>query len=105
MGDRYPNSQNLGSAKIPSILYYDHDGGFRGIENGEDFQDGNEFLKMRWWEVGLCPPLKGADSIHQVEVDDLAQKAVCRDEGTDEHKTPKGKNHRRCLCRSYALSL
>ena len=48
---RYPNTPNLGSAKIPSILYYDHDGNFRGVENGVDFQDDDELLKMRWSEI------------------------------------------------------
>jgi len=48
LGDRYPNTPNLGSAKIPSILYYDLDGNFCGVENGVDFQDDDEFLVMRW---------------------------------------------------------
>ena len=47
MSDRYPNTPNLGSSKVPSVLYYDRDGRFCGIENGMDFQD-DEFLKMRW---------------------------------------------------------
>jgi hypothetical protein len=51
MRDRYPNTPNLGSAKIPSVLYYDHDGQFCGIENGVDFQDDDAYLKIRWWEV------------------------------------------------------
>ena len=54
MRDRYLNTPNLGSAKVPSILYYDHDGGFCGIDNGVDFQDEDEFLKMRWWVVVTC---------------------------------------------------
>jgi len=48
MSGRYPNTPNLGSAKIPSILYYDHNGIFCGIENGVDFQDEDDFLKVRW---------------------------------------------------------
>lgn len=48
MGDRYLNNPNLVSAKVPSVLYYDYDGCFRGIENGADFQDDDEFLMMRW---------------------------------------------------------
>ena len=58
---RYPNTPNLGSAKIPSVLYYDHDGGFRGVENGVDSQDDDEFLKMAWWEVIMFPPFRGTD--------------------------------------------
>ena len=54
MGDRYLDAPNLGTAKVPSILYYDHDGVFCGIENGVDFQDEDEFLKMRWWVVLTC---------------------------------------------------
>jgi len=45
---RYLNNPNPGSAKVPSILYYDHNGRFRGVENGIDFQDSNAFLKMKW---------------------------------------------------------
>ena len=48
MRDRYLNAPNLGSAKVPSILYYDHDGNFCGVENGVDFQDDGSLLKMRW---------------------------------------------------------
>ena len=46
--DRYLNTPNLGSAKVPSILYYDHDGNFCGIENGVDFYDDDTFLRIRW---------------------------------------------------------
>ena len=46
--DRYLNTPNLGSAKIPSILCYDHNGNFCGVENGEDFQDDKAFLKIKW---------------------------------------------------------
>ena len=49
MRDRYLNNPNFGSAKVPSISYYDRNGNFRGVENGVDFQDDNEFLKMQWW--------------------------------------------------------
>jgi len=56
MRNRYPNTPNLGSAKVPSILYYDHDGGFCGVENGVNFQDDDEYLRVRWWETLLCSP-------------------------------------------------
>jgi len=56
MRDRYPNTPNLGSAKIPSILYYDHDGNFCGVENGSDFQDDDAYLKLRWYETAIRPP-------------------------------------------------
>ena len=48
MRDRYLNNPNPGSAKVPSISYYDRNGDFRGVENGVDFKDENTFLKMRW---------------------------------------------------------
>lgn len=41
------DTPNIGSAKVPSILYYDHNGDFRGIENGVDFQD-DDFLRIEW---------------------------------------------------------
>jgi len=63
MRDRYLNTPNHGSAKVPSILYYDHDGGFCGIENGVDFQDEDEFLKIRWWATVTCSPPQAADSV------------------------------------------
>ena len=58
---RYPNTANLGSAKVPSILYYDHDGGFCGVENGVNFQDEEEFLRVRWCDPATCSPSQGAD--------------------------------------------
>ena len=61
MGDRYPNTPNLGSTKIPSILYYNHDGDFCGVENGMDFQDDDEYLRMRWWEIAIRPPMRVTD--------------------------------------------
>ena len=45
---RYLNNPNPGSAKVPSILYYDRSGNFRGVENGIDFQDSNVYLKLKW---------------------------------------------------------
>ena len=53
MRDRYLKTPNLGSAKVPSVLYYDRDGKFSGVENGVDFQvvddqDEDEFLNIRW---------------------------------------------------------
>ena len=61
MRGRYLNNPNPGSAKIPSILYYDHDGDFCGVENGVNFQDEDEFLKMRWWETVTRSPEQNAD--------------------------------------------
>ena len=29
-------------------MYYDYDGNFCGVENGVDFQDEDQFLKIRW---------------------------------------------------------
>ena len=58
MRDRYLNTPNLGSAKIPSILYYDHYGDFCGVENGVDFLDDDEFLKMKWLEIVIRSPCK-----------------------------------------------
>jgi len=43
-------------------LYYDHNGNFRGVENGVDFQDSDAFLKMKWWEVVLRSPVQKTDS-------------------------------------------
>jgi hypothetical protein len=50
MRNRYLNIPNFGSAKVPSVLCYDHDGGFCGAENGVDSQEDDEFLKLKWWE-------------------------------------------------------
>ena len=56
MRGRYPDQSNPGSAKVPSILYYDHDGNFCGVENGGDSQDNEAFLRIRWLEtvIFLC---------------------------------------------------
>ena len=48
MRDRYLNNPNPGSAKVPSTLYYDRNGGFRDVENGINSKDKNAFLRMRW---------------------------------------------------------
>ena len=62
MRDRYLNGPIMGSAKIPSILYYDCNGNFRGVENGMDFQDDDKLLRMKWWENVMCSPLQGTDN-------------------------------------------
>ena len=49
---RYLYSSNVGSAKVPSTFYYNRNGTFRGIvEDGVDFPDSNELLRMKWWEI------------------------------------------------------
>ena len=48
MRHRYLNNPNPGSAKIPSVLYYDHNGNFRGVENGDDSHDSDEFVRIKW---------------------------------------------------------
>lgn len=58
MRDSYLNSPNLGSAKVPSALYYDYDGNFCGIENGVDFQDEDEFLRIKWCETAIRSPVQ-----------------------------------------------
>jgi hypothetical protein len=47
--NRYLDNPNPGSAKVSSVLYYDHNGNFRGVENGVDFQDESAYLRMKWW--------------------------------------------------------
>ena len=59
--DRYPNTSNPGSAKVPSTLYYDRDGKFCGVENGVDFQDENAFLRIRWWGTAIHPHMQDTD--------------------------------------------
>ena len=49
---RYLNNPNPGSAKLPSVLYYDQYGTFLGVDNGVDFQD-DDYLKIRWWETAI----------------------------------------------------
>jgi len=61
MRDRFLNTPNFGSAKVPSILYYDHDGKFCGVENGVGFQDDDAFLKIRWWETLICSSIQNAN--------------------------------------------
>ena len=58
---RYLNNPNPGSAKVPSILYYNQDGTFLGVDNGVDFQD-DEYLKMRWWETATRSAVQEADT-------------------------------------------
>ena len=60
---RYLNNPNPGSAKVPSVLYYDRDGNFRGVENGVDFQDSDALCRMKWCEVvSLCSLVQKTDS-------------------------------------------
>ena len=59
---RYLNNPNPGSAKVPSVLYYDQDGTFLGVDNGVDFQD-DDYLKMRWWETAICSTVQEADDM------------------------------------------
>jgi len=43
-------------------LYYDHSGNFRGVENGIDFEDSDEFLRMKWWEIVLRSLVQNTNS-------------------------------------------
>ena len=63
MRNRYPSTPNLGSTEVPSILYYDRKGNFRGIENGVDFQDDDGLLKIRWWETAY-PRVRKTLTVH-----------------------------------------
>ena len=105
MRSRYLNNPNPGSAKVPSILYYDRNGHFRGVDNGVNFQDNDELLKMKW--LGDCSVFTCAINQQCVKVEDdaLALRAACCDERSDEHETPKGENNHRCIRRFYALPL
>jgi len=63
MRGRYLGDPNLGSAKVPSILFYDHKGNFCGVENGLDFQDDDRFLRVgRWDTVISCSLEQDANS-------------------------------------------
>jgi len=46
----------VGSAKVPSILYYDRNGKFRGVENGTGLQDDEDLIQMRWSVNLIYPP-------------------------------------------------
>ena len=59
---RYLNNPNPGSAKVPSVLYYDRRGNFCGVENGIDFPDSDALLRMKWWETVSCSPAQSTDS-------------------------------------------
>ncbi|KAF9783747.1 hypothetical protein BJ322DRAFT_877041 [Thelephora terrestris] len=52
---KYLDNPNVGSAKVPSILYYDRQGNFRGVENGKGLQDDESLIQMRWWKLLLGP--------------------------------------------------
>jgi len=41
-------------------LYYDHNGNFRGVEGGVDFQD-DALVKVKWWEIVLHSPVQTTD--------------------------------------------
>ena len=60
---RYLYSSNAGSAKIPSAFYYDNNGTFRGIVEPEvDLAGSDEWLTMKWWEIGLYSLMQRTDS-------------------------------------------
>ncbi|KAF9783743.1 hypothetical protein BJ322DRAFT_876964 [Thelephora terrestris] len=52
---KYLGNPKAGSAKVPSILYYDRNGNFRGVEDGTGLQDDESLLQMRWWKLLLGP--------------------------------------------------
>ena len=56
---RYLDNPNVGSAKVPSILYYDRNGHFRGVENGAGLQDDESLLQMRWFVGAAYFPSAG----------------------------------------------
>jgi len=58
---RYSKAQNLDSAKVSSTLRYDRDGNFFGVESGEDLQDDETFLRIKWWMIVMHSPVQDAD--------------------------------------------
>ena len=105
MSGRYLNNPNPGSSKIPSILYYDQSGSFRGVENGVDFQEHDEYLQMKWCGGSCRVRLSWTLTLIQVEAASLTQRATHCDSRSDEHETPMEENHYRRIRGFYALSL
>ena len=50
----------MGSTKVPSVLYYDSNGKFRGVENGTGLQDDESLLQMRWFVDPIYSSSAGA---------------------------------------------
>jgi len=38
----------IGNLKIPSILYYDHEGSFRGVKGTVDYDEAEDLYEVRW---------------------------------------------------------
>jgi len=50
----------VGSAKVPSILYYDRNGDFRGVGNGKGLQDDESLLQIYWFVNAIHSSSAGA---------------------------------------------
>ncbi|KAF9783740.1 hypothetical protein BJ322DRAFT_1109589 [Thelephora terrestris] len=66
---KYLDNPNVGSAKVPSILYYDQNGNFRGVENGTGLQDDESLIELRWWKLLLGPTEPSAALRKQMSTD------------------------------------
>ena len=105
MSGRYLNNPNPGSSKIPSILYYDQSGNFRGVENGVDFQEHDEYLQMKWCGRSCRVHFGWALTVTQVETASLTQRVAYCDSGSDEHETSVEENHYRRIRGFHGLSV
>ena len=97
MRNRYLYTPNFGSAKVPSVLYYDHDGKFCGVDNGVDFQDDDAFLRVKWWAAETRSIVNTMLTAFQVEIAHFPHGTVFYPEGSNMQASPEGKNHSRRL--------
>lgn len=60
---RFLNNHAIGSYKIPSVLYYNKNGGFRGVKGTLDDDEIEDLLQVRWWVSLVCVVAQGADEV------------------------------------------
>ena len=57
------NNRAIGSFKIPSILFYDRDGSFRGPKGTLDEEEIENLHELRWWVSLMCIVTQVVDTV------------------------------------------
>ncbi|KAF9650957.1 hypothetical protein BDM02DRAFT_3184899 [Thelephora ganbajun] len=52
---RFLDNRTIGNFKISSVLFYDHDGSFRGVKGTIDDDEAEDLHQVRWWKLKLSP--------------------------------------------------
>ena len=91
----------MGDFKIPSILYYGHDGSFRGVKGTVDDDEAESLHEMRWYG---SPTHQGSELMRsQVEVETFSRRVARDRQEAHDCRFTLGQISPRRLCGFHSL--